>query len=247
MSSRRLSPKEIKRDLREDEFRSVTMSFFDRLLENWQKVAVGLGVVVALGLALFGFKTYLDHQRDKAADELVGAMRIYEAPITEGGASPDDPQAPSFASEEARRSRAKESFGAIRGRTGSGVNGDVAGLYLARIAMEEGDTETARRLWTSFVDEHPDHLLGVSARLNMIALDRREGRAEEVAASLREELDKAGEHVLPADVLLFELGQTLDQLERKEEAVELYQRLVDEFPRSPYAGRARQRTTAVDA
>ena len=55
-----------------------------------------------------------------------------------------------------------------------------------------------------------------------------------------------GESPLPQDVILNELGKTLEQLRRPQEAVQAYQRIVDEFPQSPYAREARERIAALD-
>jgi hypothetical protein len=58
-------------------------------------------------------------------------------------------------------------------------------------------------------------------------------------------LDQA-EPPLPQDVILGELAATQAQLGRKQEAIQSYQRIVDEFPQSPYARDARQKIAELD-
>ena len=51
---------------------------------------------------------------------------------------------------------------------------------------------------------------------------------------------------LPQDVILAELGMTFEQLHRTQEAIQSYQRIVDEFPQSPYRQEAQQKVSALD-
>jgi hypothetical protein len=55
-----------------------------------------------------------------------------------------------------------------------------------------------------------------------------------------------GDTPVPQDVLLHELGTTLEQLKRPQEAVQAYQRILDEFPQSPYRQEAQQKVSALD-
>ena len=80
-------------------------------------------------------------------------------------------------------------------------------------------------------------MLAAEARLNLLALDRKQGKGEEVVKELRAMLEK-GDTPLPQDVILHELGVTLEQLNRPQEAVQSYQRILDEFPQSPFRARS---------
>ena len=86
-------------------------------------------------------------------------------------------------------------------------------------------------------------VLVLSVRLNLIHLDRQNGRTQEVADQLQRELASASK-TLPEDVILFELAQTLEALDQQDEALDLYQRILDEHPKSPYTADARRVTTA---
>src|SRR5581483_9627072 len=114
----------------------------------------------------------------------------------------------------------------------------VAKVYLGRIALVQGDAATARKDWQDFVDHHPDHMLAAGVRLSLLDLDRTSGKAQQVVEKLRADLDK-DDKPLPEDVLLYELGSTLEQLGRSDEARTAYQRVVDEYADSPWASKAR--------
>ena len=241
--SQRLTRKEIKHDIRDDEVRNVLVRVFEFMQERPRVVVSAIAGFIILILSITALLSYLDSRGDSASEKLATALKIASAPVTEDGATPEDPDDPSFASEEAKRSRAKKAFEEIRGGVGSNVAGEVAGLYLADIAASEGDTETARKIWESFLADHEDHVLALSVRLNLIHLDRQAGRTQEVADNLQRELDGT-KKTLPVDVILFELAQTLEALEQEDAARELYQRILDEHPKSPYTAEARRVTTA---
>lgn len=242
--NQRLTRKEIKRD----EFASVV----GRSVEYAETHSRGLiyAIVGALALAVLaaGVYAYLGNRSLHANEDLAYAMKVYSAPVVPapaGAAKPDDRQSPSFASEAARRQRAKALFEKVRSDYGFSDAADVAAIYLGQIAAAEGQLDRARELWTDFLDSHEGHLLAGEARLNLIRLDRQQGKGEELIGRLRPMLDEP-DAPLPQDVVLFELGKTYEQLNRRTEAVATYKRIVDEFPQSAYGQEARQRMVQLD-
>lgn len=238
--SKRLTPKEIKHDIREDEFRSFVSRAADKLQENPSLVVgviVGILAVILLGV---GVTSFLEAREEKANNLLSEALDIYRAPIVETDAKPDDPDEPSFSNEEERRVRAKEALAKV----GAGPASEVAELYLAEIALAEGDTESARKAWEKFLANNDDHILSLSVRLNLIQLDRDSGQEAEVVELLEREL-ASSKKTMPEDVILYELAVTKEALDQPDEAVDLYQRILDEYPESPYTSKARQMTTSL--
>lgn len=242
MSTKRLSPKEIKRDIRQDELRHLLSETALQAQSHSQLVIAILVGVFVLALGAAGVYGFLESRENKANRELADAIELYDAPVVAEGAKPTDPNEPSFASEAERKAAAKQAFEKLESGFGSSVAGDIARLYLAEMAIAEGDATSARKTWEDFLDEHEGHVLATSVRINLIRLDRNEGKAEQVEAQLRKELDDPDKK-LPEDAILFELAQTLDTLGRRDEAEELYQRLIEEYPRSAYSAEANQRVS----
>jgi len=229
-----------RREMKRNEVAEALGRTVDYSRSHARAVLVIVIAVVAVAIVIAG--VYAGRQRAIARtnEDLVAAMRVYEAPIDAGAAQPDDAEEPSFASDEARRERAGELFEEVR--DGSGGAADVALVYLGQLAADGGDTSTARELWRRFLDRHEDHLLAGSVRVSLIALDRSEGEAERVAADLETMLELSPEQrPLPGDVVLYELGQTYEALGRDEDARSVYQRLVEEYPRSSFAMPAREK------
>jgi TolA-binding protein len=91
--------------------------------------------------------------------------------------------------------------------------------------------------------DHKGDAVAMTVRVNLIQLDREEGKGQQVLEYLQKELDSADKS-LPADVLIYELARTRETLGQTAEAKALYQRLLDEYPNSAYTGDARRVTTA---
>ncbi len=236
MSSTHLSRKEIKRDeVAEVVGRSVTYA-----QSHGRTIGLAVGVAVLALVVLLGFWGFRASQRGKASAALGEALRVAAAPIQTTDAKPDDPDAPSFPTAEARRARAKKAFENVRESYRFSTAADVASVYLGQIAAEEGKLDEARKLWEDYLDDHPNDLLAGNVKLNLIELDRRAGKTEAIVASLEKMLD-ASEGPLPKDAILFELASAYESAKRDSEAKKAYQRILDEYPQSGYRALAQQK------
>ncbi len=233
-----------RKEMKKNELATAVNRTVDYAEHHTRGLLVGLGALALAALAGLGVWAWLQQRGRGANEALAEAMEIYEAPIDPVAPKPNDPAAPSFASEAERRARAKGRFEEVRDDHPWSDAGDIAGLFLADIAVAEGNARRARELWQDFLDEHEGHVLAGETRLNLFSLDRSQGKAQAVAAQLERLLEDA-EPPLPQDVLLYELAITKEQLGRTDEATQAYQRIVDEYPRSSYRQLAQQKVTAA--
>lgn len=239
-----MSDRLTRKDIKRDEFAEAVEHAVDYAGQHVRTIlwAAG-GVLVAVLLGVAGW-LWLQTRESRASEALTRAMQVYAAPVGVADPKPDDPAEPSFATEAARNAKAKELFRELGDHYGGSDAGKIADLYLGRMALAEGDGEAARSHWQKFIDESGDHLLAAEAQLNLIRLDRQEGRDEEVLQNLREMLD-APEPLLPKDVVLFELAVTYEDLGRESDALSAFERLAQEYPTSQYAGEAQQRAALL--
>ncbi len=235
-----LTRKEIKRD----EFTQVLGRTVDYASSHSQLIVKGLialvAVLVIAGLAVLFFR----NRAATASEALAQAMLVYQAEINPTTPQPDDPGKPSFRDEPSRRARATELFEGVRSRYGGSEAGRVAKVYLGRLAAEKGDLAAARALWKEALDGAPRDVLTSALELDMVKLDLAEGKDNEVVTRLESMLAKT-EKPIPADVILYELAGVHEKLGKTEEALSAYQRIVNEFPRSPYLPEAQQKTTSL--
>jgi TolA-binding protein len=238
--SQRLSRKNIKRD----EFASAVGRGVDYAESHSRQLLVSVGgVLLAVLVGLLAY-FYIAHRSEVANQALAAAVKVYGAPIVPAGAKPNDREEPSFPNEVARQARARQLLERVRGDYRWSDAADVASLYLAEIDAATGKPAAARQLWSDFVKKHGDHVLAAQARIDVMELDRGQGKGQQVAQQLRQMLDRS-DAPLPQDVILFQLATTLEQLNRDQEAAQTYQRLLDEFPQSAYHQTAQQKLAAL--
>lgn len=234
-----------RREMKRDDFASAVGKGMDYAESHARTLLVGLGVVALLAVLLLVGRVFLNNRAEKANEALSHAMKVYQAPVDAAAAKPDDPKSPTFADAASRRARAKQLFEGVRKDYGSSDAADMAGLYLAQIAAEEGQLDQARQLWTDFVDDNPKNLLAGEARVNLIHLDRQQGKNEDLSQRLKSMLEE-DEPALPKDVVLWELATTQEALGKKQDALQSYRRITEEYPESAYRSEAQQKVTSLD-
>ena len=199
----------------------------------------GVGGVVGVALLVAGIFLWIGGRKDGANELLGKALLVDGAEVVATGANPADVVRPTFASESARRARAKELFAELDDRYGSTATGRVAKLYLAQIAIAENDTEKAKQLWRAFLSAEPSGALSATARVNLYKLDREQGRGAELIGELQKMIEQA-DKPLPADVILHQLALTYEALGKNDDAKASWRRIVDEYPQSPYTADAQR-------
>lgn len=228
----RLTVKEMKRDR--------VREFLDRWIlavqVHWRRLLIGAGALALAALAV-GALLWQRSARDiRAQMALIDILAVYDAPIDPISPTPSDLEAPSFATESDRAQEVRRRFeGLIKDYDGSAA-AKVGRAYVASLGATDGGLAEAREIWQGLADGSED-ALAATAEMNLIRLDRQEGLLEELAGSLESRIENQ-ESSLPSDVLLFELALTLEELGREDDAQDTLQRLVDEYPRSPYSPQA---------
>lgn len=230
-------------DLKHDKFvdeigaLSVSARANQRLL-----YAIALGAL-ALGVIVYGFFFWRGNKEDKAQLALATAIETIEAPVGEDPQQqPNQPPTPGpkFKTADERNAAAEKQFREVQTKFGGTDASDLAGLYLARVAILKGDTAGARKSLDEFIDDHGDHLLAAAARYSLYQLRIENGEAPQVTNELTAELAKA-DAALPGDALLVLLAQAYDVQGNTAKSRETYKRLTTEFPDSQYAVEAARR------
>jgi TolA-binding protein len=234
-----------RKDIKRDEFATAVGRGVDFAESHSRQLLVTIGgVLLVVLIGILGY-FYVSHRSEVANQALAAAVKVYRAPVDPAAPKPNDREEPSFATDAQRQARARDLLEKVRRDHGWTDAADVAALYLAELDARSGKTAEARRLWSDFVKKHGDHVLAAQARIDLMELDRAEGKGQQVAQQLRQMLDQP-DAPLPQDVVLYQLAVTLEHLNRDQEAAQSYRRLVDEFPQSPYRQTAQQKVTALE-
>ncbi len=228
-------------DLKHDKFVDEIGALSVRARDN-QRLLLTIGAaLIGLAVIVYGIFFYRSNREKQAQEALAVAIETIDAQVgeTPQGAPPTQP-APKFKTAEERNKQAETQFKEVHSKYSGTDASDVAGLYLARLAVAKGDTKTARQMLQEFVDDHGDTVLVGGARYSLYQLRIDSGEAAQVASELTAELAKA-EPVLPGDSLLVLLAHAYDVQGNSSKARETYRRLSTEYPESPYVLEAQRR------
>ena len=209
-----------RKQLKGDDFVSTVDSFFHWLTDNWRPFAAGLAAVCILILLWWGVSRWTGSRTDAAS------YLLHQAMATAAG---DE----GLAGAETRLQEVIDRYG----RTDQG---DVARLYLANLRLEQGRDEEGRDLLLQVTEHQPQAPLGGLATLTLLQMRAQSGQAGEVAKEL-EPMAAGTDRRLPRDTALFELARIALEQNDTALAKTYYQKLVDDFPESPYLSIARQR------
>ena len=178
-----------------------------RLTWSGTLLLAALAVVAVLGLR--------SARESRAEAALADILVVFEPPFDPASPQPSDLEAPSFATGSELSAPARRRFARLIEEHDGSAAAEVARVYLADLEARAGRFPQAREIWQGLADSGDDELAAI-AELNLIRLDRKEGRLEELASTLESRIESQ-ESRLPTDVLLFELAHTLEQLGRHEE------------------------------
>jgi TolA-binding protein len=226
-------------DLKHDRFVDEIGALSSRAREN-QRLLLYVGcAVVAAAVIAYGVFFYRSSREAKAQALLATAIETFDAQVGDQ-AQQQNTSAPKFKTEAERNTAAEKQLKDVQAQYSGSDASDVAGLYLARLAVNRGDVASARKLFQEFIDDHGDNILVNTARFSLYQLRIDNGEAAQVATELDAELAKA-QPALPGDSLLVLLAQAYEMQGNQEKSRASYRRISTEFPDSPYAVDAQRR------
>lgn len=228
-------------DLKHDRFVDEIGVLSDKARANQRLLYTLGGALVAIALLVYGFFFYRSNREENAQQALAIAIETFEAPV--GDQQQPAAGGPSFKTEAERAAAAEKAFSEVTSKYSGSDAADVAGLYLARIAVTKNDVPTARKHLEEFIRSQKDNILADSARFSLYQLRIENGEAAQVATEITAELAKS-EPMLPPDSLLVLLAQAYEVQGDAAKSAEAYKRLTTEHPESPYALEAQRRVGA---
>lgn len=226
----RLTRKEMKRD----EVLDWVGRTVQYVRENARLLLIIAGVIVTAAAVAGAVAAHKGRQADRANRLLTEALADLDA------ATEPAPGEVVVEDADSQKREAAAKFEAIHKEFAGKSFGAMAAAYLGDLAAEAGETDRAEALWREALEGIDDSLLAGRLQLNLIHLARAQGRGEEVVEELRSLLGSS-DSPLPEDVVLYELGTTLDELGRESEAVSAYERLLEEYDSSAYAAEAERK------
>ncbi|MCJ7755313.1 MAG: tetratricopeptide repeat protein, partial [Thermoanaerobaculales bacterium] len=218
--------KQLKQD---DEFVSAAEWIFRWVADNRRQLLAAIGAVFAAAIVWWGVNAWMGTRTDDASLLLYHAVQTFEGDAAAGSLVPGgDVDA------------AQIEFQQVVESYGRSDQADMAKLYLARIALSRGQTDEARSVFVDLSQKHGNDVIGRLATLDLIDLRIASGQVEEVAGEL-EAMIVSQDGGLPRAAALYKLGEVFVTSGDPERARTYFERLVEEFPESPYLMNARLR------
>lgn len=200
-------------------------------------IAVVLGVIVALGI---GYFVWSGRVSARAHALLAEALVVDEARV----GPPPAPGSPapaglSFETVRAKHQTALTKFKIVADEYPSTDAGIFARYRQAATYMALGEPGSAATTYQQVIERAGDSLYGQMARLGLAEAQVQTGQYEQAITTFKE-LAQRKDAEVPVDGVLIRLGRAYIDAGKKSDAEQTFNRLVDEFPDSPFSADARR-------
>lgn len=203
-----------------------------------QVTAIAIVVVIVVA-AVIGYTAWQSRVQTRSQTLLAEAMAVEDARV--GPPAPDTPdappQGPSFPTERAKHEAALAKFRAVAEQFPSTDAGIFAQYQIGATLMSLDQPAEAAAAYQLAIDRAGDGLYGQMARLGLAEAQARQGQYDPAIATFKEMSEQA-DGPLPVDGLLMHLGRTYLAAGKTADAQQIFARLVEEFPNSPYTSEA---------
>ena len=223
-----------RRDMKRNDLAEGVRYTVDYVTHHRRGVMEAVAVAAAIAALVGGFLLFRGWRERQAGVELSAGLEALEVPLTSEATAKG--AARTFATEAEREKEAKahlEKAVAI----GSTSVGRAAAMVLAARASAPADAEAFARAARERASE-----VSAPGEIGSARLLAAQGKVPEALDRLRRAIDSP-RTTAPKDALLFALGEICERTGSAAEAKAAFERIVSEFPDSPY--RADARTRAV--
>jgi TolA-binding protein len=223
--------------LKENELQRLAFQMRDLVEERKDQatwVATGVAVAAIIGL---GYFFWAEHRQSRAHELLAQATTVSEARIATPGASDTNGTYPT---ERARLLAAVEKFKAAA----DAYPGTDAGIYArsqeAAGQLTLGNTAAAVTAYQAVIQRAgSSSIFGQMAQLGLAEAQARAGQYDQAINAYRD-MAQRKEGPLPIDGILMQLGRAYRDAGKKNDAQQTFNRIVSEFPDSPYSQEAKR-------
>src|SRR5919198_276221 len=227
-----------RRHLKENEIEMFTRQAREAFEKRRREVTAGVAIAVVAAAVAIGYLVWRDGVQRRAHALLADAMAVQQVRVGPPAAE-RAPTGPSFASERDRAQAALAKFKAAADAYPSTADGIYARYQEAAIYMLLGQPQQAAATYQQVIDRAGSGIYGQMARLGLAEAQARAGQYDQAINTFKE-LSLRKDGPLPVDGILMQLGRTYLEAGKRAEAQQTFNRLVEEYPMSPYLADARR-------
>lgn len=199
-------------------------------------ILIGAAVVAVI---LIGYVTWRGSVNSRAQSLLAEATMIETARVGPPPAPGTPSQGLSYPNEREKLQAALTKFKAVADQYPSTDAGQFARYREATTQMALGNAKEAQAAYQQVIDTSGNDLYGQMARLGQAQAQARSGQFDPAINTFRE-LSQRTDLSLPVDGILMQLGKTYLEAGKPAEAQTTFNKLVEEFPESPFSSDAKR-------
>ena len=200
--------------------------------------AVAIAVIL-VAVAAIGYYAWRSRVEGRAGSMLADAVILSEARVGPPPAPGTPATGPSFPTEREKYEATAAKFKAVADEYPSSDAGVFARYREGSTQMALGNTKDAAAAYQQVIDRAGSGLYGQMARLGLAEVQAREGQYDSAISTYKGLADNK-DGPLPVDGILMQLGRTYLEAGKATEAQQTFNRVVEEFPESPFSGDARK-------
>jgi TolA-binding protein len=225
-----------RRHLKENELQTFAREARERF-ESKRRETLALAVVVAVvGVVAVAYFGWREHVQTRAAAMLADAAAVKDARIAPPGTGD---QGLRFINERERAQAALTKFKAAADAYPSTDDGLHARYQEAAMWMALGNPKEAAAVYQQVIDKAGNRIYGQMARLGLAESQALQGQYD-AAINTYKEMAQRKDGPLPVDGILMQLGRTYLDAGKQSDAQQTFNRLVEEFPDSPFTADAKR-------
>ena len=229
--------------LKQNDLGELTRQAQEALAGRTRDLAWVAGIVVAVGAVALGYWAWQQNIRQGAQKLLADAMVVQEARIGPPAAATGQ-SGLTFPTERERAQAALTKFKAVADAYPSTDEGLYARYQEGSTQIVLGNPSEAAKAYQVVIDRAGNRLIGETARLGLAAAHARGGQFDQAITTYKE-LAQKKDGGLPIDGILMELGRVYRDAGRAGEAQQTFNRLIEEFPASPFNADAKRELDAL--
>jgi TolA-binding protein len=230
--------------LKENEFARSVAQARQTIESRQREIGLLLTLIIIASVAIGGYTWWRQSRNAKANALLASALTVYESPVVAPAEpKPGSPmpveQPGTFRTEQAKLEAALPKLLAAADAYPTTRAGITARYHAAAVLAGLGRHAEAEQRYQEVVDKAGRSIYARTARLGQADAQLAQGKYDG-AIAIYKELSTDSNAQLPVDGVLMQLGRACLLAGKREDAAHAFNRVVEEFPESPYIGDARR-------
>lgn len=226
-----------RRHLKDNELATFAANTREMLEERRKEVTATIAIIVVLGGAALGWLGWRQYVQGRAQALLADAIALESAPV-------GPPQTPGvketrFPTEREKLQAELTKYKLAADQYPSTDAGLFARYREASIKMSLGQADEAAAAYQEVINRAGSRLYGQMAQLGLAETQARTGKFDQAISTFKG-LSENKDAALPVDGVLMQLGRTYLDAGKRTEAQQTFNRIVEEFPESPFTADAKR-------